>query len=295
MSNRINTAADTRSFFRDLSEVLNDLFSYRELIVELARRDIRVRYKQAVMGIGWAVFMPVMVVLSGLIVRYIMNQISGNSFEREVIAIMSIKSLPWAFFVGAIGFATNSLTSNNSLVSKIYFPREVLPISAILAQSFDTMIGSIALVLILPFLGVEFHWTILWLPILVLLVFGFTLCLGLLLSAANLFYRDVRFIVQVLLMFGIFFTPVLYEPAILGPTGAKLIMLNPLSPLIEGLRLSIVEGHNLLYPLIIEEGETFMEIWTPWYLVAGILWATLGLAFSSIIFHRSQARFAELV
>ena len=123
MSTRINTATDTRSAFRDLAEVRNDLYNYRELIVELARRDIRVRYKQAVMGVGWAVFMPVMVVLSGLIVRYIMNQVSGGTFEREVIAIISIKSLPWAFFVGAIGFATNSLTSNNSLVSKIYFPR----------------------------------------------------------------------------------------------------------------------------------------------------------------------------
>lgn len=122
MSTRINNATDTNSALNDLTEVLRDLYSYRELIIELARRDIRVRYKQAVMGVGWAVFMPVMVVLSGLIVRYIMNQISGGSFDKEVIAIMGIKSLPWSFFVGAIGFATNSLTSNNNLVSKIYFP-----------------------------------------------------------------------------------------------------------------------------------------------------------------------------
>jgi ABC-type polysaccharide/polyol phosphate export permease len=247
------------------------------------------------MGVGWAVFMPVMVVLSGLIVRYIMNQVSGGTFEREVIAIISIKSLPWAFFVGAIGFATNSLTSNNSLVSKIYFPREVLPISAILAQSFDTMIGSLALVFVLPFLGIELHWTIVWIPILVLMLFAFTLCLGLLLSAANLFYRDVKFIVQVVLMFGIFFTPVLYEPSMLGQTGAKLIMMNPLSPLVEGLRLSVVEGHNLLTPLVVGAGGAAMTIWSPWNLVSGILWATLGLALSIVIFHRSQARFAELV
>jgi lipopolysaccharide transport system permease protein len=295
LSTRINSASDSRSFVRDIREVTHDLYNYRELIVELAKRDIRVRYKQAVMGVGWAVFMPVMVVLSGLIVRYIMNQISGGSFDKEVIAIMGIKSLPWAFFVGAIGFATNSLTSNNNLVSKIYFPREVLPISAILAQGFDTMIGTIALIAVLPFLGIELHWTIVWIPVLVLMLFGFTLCLGLLLSAANLFYRDVRFIVQVLLMFGIFFTPVLFEPAMLGPTGGELIMLNPLSPLIEGLRLSVVEGHNLLNPLVVGEGDKTMMVWTPWYLFSGLLWATLGLVLSGIIFHRSQARFAELV
>ena len=138
------------------------------------------------------------------------------------------------------------------------------------------MIGSLALILVLPFLGIELHWTIVWIPILVLMLFAFTLCLGLLLSAANLFYRDVKFIVQVVLMFGIFFTPVLYEPSMLGLTGAKLIMLNPLSPLVEGLRLSVVEGHNLLTPLVMGEGETPMTIWTPWYLVTGTLWATLG-------------------
>lgn len=156
------------------------------------------------------------------------------------------------------------------------------------------MIGSLALILVLPFLGITLHWAVVWTPILVLMLFAFTLCFGLLLSAANLFYRDVRFIVQVFLMFGIFFTPVLFEPSMLGLTGAKMIMLNPLSPLIEGLRLVIVKGHNLLTPLVIGEGKTAMTIWTPWYLVAGTLWATLGLAVSSIIFHRSQARFAEL-
>ena len=124
-----------------LREIIADLVRYRELLFELTRRDIRIRYKQAVMGFGWALFMPILIVLSGCLVRVAMSQVSGRPVDGAQIAGIAIKGVAWSFFVGTISFATATLTSNANLVSKIYFPREVLPLSALLAQTFDTGIG----------------------------------------------------------------------------------------------------------------------------------------------------------
>lgn len=287
---------ERRGFGEDLREIALDLWHHRDLLMQLTLRDIRIRYKQAVMGLGWAIFMPVVIVLAGLLVRLAMAQVSGGELELAGMAGVAVKALPWAFFVGAIGFATPSLTGNINLVTKIYFPREVLPLSATLAQTFDTLIGAVVLVLVLPFLGVMPSVAWLWAPVLGLLLFLFTAAASLFLSCANLFFRDVKYIVQVLLMFGIFFTPVFFEPAMFGPVGSQLLMLNPLSPMIEGLRLSMVEGHNLLLPLT-QTNAAGREVilWTPWYLVSGVLWGVGGLLASALLFHRSEFIFAEYV
>jgi len=204
-----------------------------------------------------------------------------------------VKSIPWTFFVGAIGFATGSLLNNKNLVTKIYFPREIFPVSAALTQSFDTTIGAAAIALTLPFLGMKISPASLWVPVLAVLLFVLTVAAGLLLSCANLFFRDVKYLVQVLLTFGIFFTPVFFEPAMLGPVGAKLIMLNPLSPILEGLRLALVENHNLMVPQVIREAGGEILTWTPWYLVYSAGWALFGLVASSLLFHRMEFLFAE--
>jgi lipopolysaccharide transport system permease protein len=123
-----------------------------------------------------------------------------------------------------------------------------------------------------------------------LVVFTTGACLFL--ACANLFFRDVKYIVQVLVIFGIFFTPVFFDPASLGPTAGPIVALNPLTPVLEGLRLSILEGHNLLTPLLNERGDT---LWQPWYLAYGSAWAVAVLAGSSLLFHRSEFVFAEYV
>ena len=197
------------------------------------------------MGVAWAVFMPCLIVLAGLVVRLAMAHLSGERIASMDIANIAVKGWGWAFFVGALGFATNSLVGNANLVTKIYFPREVLPLASVLAQAFDTTVGLVVLALVLPFLGVGLHASLLWLPVLLLLLFCFTTALSLVLASANLFYRDIKYIVQVILMFGIFFTPVFFEPAMLGATGSKIMMFNPLTPILEGLRQAVVDGHNL--------------------------------------------------
>lgn len=287
--------AKDRSPFATLVEIGRDLVEYRHLLRQLVIRDIRIRYKQAVMGFAWAVFLPILIVLSGIIVRFAMSYLSGDSLDSEVIAGLAVKSIPWAFFVGAIQFASGSLIGNINLVTKIYFPREVLPLSAVFAQGFDTAIGAVAIALVLPFLSVGYGLQSLWVVPLILILLLLTLGTALLLSCANLFFRDVKYIVRVMLTFGIFFTPVFFEPQMFGALGGQVMMLNPLAPVLEGLRLSIVEGHNLLHPLTVTQNDVAMLAWTPWYLLYVTAIAVVGTVGASLFFHRLEFLFAEYI
>jgi lipopolysaccharide transport system permease protein len=280
------------SYAQDLREAATELWRFREMLYQLTLRDVRIRYKQAVIGFGWALLMPALVVLSGCLVRFAMTRRSGAPLELQGIASIAVKALPWSFFVGTISFATQSLTGNLQLVSKVYFPRAVLPLAATLGQAFDAAIGGLVLVLVLPFLDVHLSMALLWVPLLLLLLFVLTVASSLFLSCANLFFRDVKYLVQVMLTFGIFFTPVFFDPEMMGRKVARLILLNPLSPLLEGLRLAIVDRHDLLMPLVAADG---FVIWSPSYLVYAALWALLGLVLSAMIFHRSEFVFAEYI
>lgn len=278
-------------------EMFLELFYYRELLWQMILRDIRIRYKQAVMGFGWALLMPILVVGSGFVVKYVLAQTAGSALETKAVAGMAVKALAWTFFAGSLGFAVNSLTNNIGLVTKIYFPREVFPLSAVLVQAFDTSIGTVlvlAAVVALP--GVGLSWTGLWALPLVLLLVAFTQALALVLSCANVFFRDVKYIAQLLITFGIFFTPVFYETEILGPIGSRLMMLNPLAPILEGLRLAVVEHHGLLHVLTASTAAGVeMHLWHPGWLVYSAVWAVGGLLFCWRMFHRLEFLYAEYI
>jgi lipopolysaccharide transport system permease protein len=279
----------------DLKSATIEVWEHRELLEQLTRRDIKLRYKQAAMGFAWAIFMPCLIVLSGLIIRFAMAQISGQSLAKVDIANIAVKGVGWAFFVGALGFATASLVGNSNLVTKIYFPREVLPLSSVCAQAFDTSIGLMTLVVILPFLGVRIHASFVWIPLLLLLLVLFTTGVSLFLSCANLFFRDVKYIVQIVLMFGIFFTPIFYEPAMLGARGAHLAMLNPLTGILEGLRLAVVDGRDLLHPITVVMKGVERTVWEPWELGYSAACAIIGMIGATMMFRRLQHLFAEYV
>lgn len=284
------------SIREDLRQILTDLWTYRELLQQLTLRDIKVRYKQAVMGFAWAILMPLFVVGAGLIVRLVMADQAGAALDADVVAGLAVKALPWSFFVGAIGLASSSLTGNAGLVTKIYFPREVLPLGVVLAHGIDLLIGAAVVVLILPFLGLSASWQQLWvLPLTVLLLF-FTSGVALFLACANLFFRDVKYIVQVVLTFGIFVTPVLYEASMLGSQGSRLVMLNPLSPLLEGIRLSVVSGQNLMEHAAVTGADGVSIVtWDPSYLAYAVGISFVTFLGSAILFHRSEFAFAEHV
>ena len=280
------------SVLEDLRQIVADFRQSKNLIYQLTLRDIRIRYKQAVFGFAWALLLPLAVVGAGLAVRFAIAFYSGRGLAPGQIAGMAVKAVPWAFFVGCLNVATPSLVSNVSLVTKIYFPREVLPLSAILAQTFDSLIGGVIVLAILPFLGVTWSFELLWIPLLLVMLWFLALSLGLFLSCANIFFRDVKYLVQVFLTFGIFITPVMLDATMYGPKGSRIMMLNPVAPILEGMRLVVVHHHNLIYPRLAPGQFLF---WRPWYLLYVAMWAFGGLVVSALIFHRAERRFAELV
>lgn len=211
----------------------------RDLLFVLTWRDVKIKYKQSVMGLLWAVLMPAIIVGAGMLIRVAMSKMSGTTLSPDHLASISVKALPWAFFISAIRFATNSLTANSSLVTKINCPRIAFPVSAVLSSLFDLAIATVPLIAILAWIGVSPSVNLFWVPLLLVLLVLQVSGLGIALAAANLFYRDVKYIVEVVLTFAIFFTPVFYEADMLGEWRFW-ILLNPIAPLLEGLNASVV-------------------------------------------------------
>lgn len=212
---------------------LKELYKYRELLFMITYRDIKIRYKQSVMGFMWAILMPVLIVMSGIVVRYAFALAAHTSLNTSDIASVAVKSLPWAFVVSAIRFSCLSLINNKELVTKIYFPKEIFPFSAVLASLFDLLVASVALLIFLLAIRVGGGLTLMWVPLLLLTMVMLTAGVGIVVSAASLFFRDVKFIVEAFLTFGIFFTPVFYDVSMFGNKG-KWLLLNPVSPILDG-------------------------------------------------------------
>lgn len=237
-----------------MKQDLQELYEYRELLYMIAYRDIRVRYKQSIMGFLWAVLMPILIVASGVVVRYAYVMVAHAPLKAADIASVAVKSVPWAFIVSSIRFTCNSLTNNRDLVVKIYFPKEIFPLAAVLACFFDFFVACTALVIFLVVIKIGATIYLLWVPVLLITMVMFCMGIGMIVSSASLFFRDVKYIVEVFLTFGIFFTPVFYDVRMFGDRG-KWLLLNPVAPLLEGLSASIVhhqspDVHWYLYSLV---------------------------------------------
>jgi lipopolysaccharide transport system permease protein len=219
---------------------LRELYKYRELLVMIAIRDIKVRYKQSLMGFLWAILMPLLIVSAGILVRYTFAIASHKTLDRQDILSVAIKSVPWAFLVASVRFSCQSLIINPNLVTKVYFPKEVFPMAAVLAQLFDLSIAGSVLILLLAVFKVGLSLQLLWVGPLMVILIILAVGIGLLVSAGSLFYRDVKYLVEVFLTFAIFFTPVFYDVSMLGAKG-RWLLLNPVSPILEAFS-SIARG-----------------------------------------------------
>jgi ABC-type polysaccharide/polyol phosphate export permease len=249
-----------------------------DLLFMVTWRDIKIKYKQSVMGLLWAVLMPGIIVAAGVLVQFGMSQLSGTPFTLDKIAAVAVKSLPWAFVVGAVRFATNSLTGNANLLTKINCPRIVFPLSAVLSALFDMLVAALPLLVILAIAGVKASVTQLWtIPLLFFLVL-FVAGLGIAFSAANLYFRDVKYLVEVVLTFAIFFTPVFYSSDMFGPW-RDWMLLNPVAPLLEGLEQAV------------DKGRTPELSWIGYSAVVSV--ATFASAWW--LFHRLEPTFADNV
>ncbi|MGA2315993.1 MAG: ABC transporter permease [Thermodesulfobacteriota bacterium] len=259
-----------------MKEMIQELIQYRHLLYMLTWRDIKIKYKQSVMGFLWAIFMPMMIVAAGIMVKKAFSMLSGKPMDLTQLASVSVKSIPWAFFVSSIRFATNSLVGNINLVTKIYFPREVFPLTSVAANFFDFAVASILLIIILAIAGIGASVYLLWLPVLLIILILLTTWVGMLLACANLFFRDVKYIVEVILTFGIFFTPVFYEVEMFGKW-APVLLSNPVGSILESINSVVVlqRPPNMFW------------------LGYSALWAVGGLLIAWNIFHKTEFAFAE--
>jgi lipopolysaccharide transport system permease protein len=255
-----------------------DLYRCRDLLCMITLREIKIKYVQSMMGFLWAILMPMLIISAGILVRMVMAHLGQTKVNMLEIASVSVKSLPWAFFVAAIRFATNSLVADTNLVTKIYFPREVLPISAVLSQLVDFLIASLVLTILLMVGHIGATVYLLWVPVLLLMLFMICVAFGLLLAATNLFFRDVKYIVEVFLTFAIFFTPVFYEAKLAGKW-EWLLLMNPVAPILENLSRIVV--YHLPPDL-------------PWILYSGSV-ALVGLYLAVMVFKKLEPKFAESV
>jgi lipopolysaccharide transport system permease protein len=255
-----------------------ELVEFRYLLFMLTWRDIRIRYKQTIMGFLWAVLMPAMIVAGGILVKKAFAVANGTPLDAAAVASVSVKALPWAFVVGSLRFATSSLTSNSTLLTKVYFAREVLPLSAALANLFDFGVAAVLLGVVLAVVGVAPSVQLAWVPVLLALLVLMTAAAGMLLACANLFFRDVKYLLEVVLTFGIFFTPVLYEARMLG-SWAPLLLFNPFGALLEALNDAVV--------LHVRPD--------PFWVAYAAVWSVLGFVVAWAIFHRAEPLFAERV
>jgi ABC-type polysaccharide/polyol phosphate export permease len=258
--------------------MFDEILKYRDLLYMLILRDIRIRYKQAAMGFLWAIFMPILAVFSGVLIQKAMSIVSGKPMDTTGIMSIAVKVLPWTFFVSAIRFSVQSLVGNMSLVTKIYFPREVLPFSSIAACLFDLLIAIVTLIVLFIVLHVQTSVYLLYAPLLLLLLVLFTSGLGLLLASANLFFRDIKYVVEIILMFGIFFTPVFYQSSTFGKW-KPILMINPVGSILELMNESIV----------------FQQMPQPgWLLYAAV--SSVAIFFIGMqVFHKTEPLFAEYI
>jgi lipopolysaccharide transport system permease protein len=260
-------------------ENLRELYRYRELLYMITYRDLKVRYKQSAMGLLWAILMPILIVTSGIMVRYLYSVAAHAQLQTADITGVAVKSLPWAFLVSSIRFGCNSLIlGNRDLVTKIYFPKEIFPLAAVLSSFFDFSIASAALCIFLFSVHTGWSFHLLWVPFLIVALLILCSGVGLLVAAASLFFRDVRYLVEVLLTFGIFFTPVFYDAQMLGNTG-KWLLLNPAAPILEGFAACVAHQQSPQWP------------WLAYSLLVGLA-ALLG---GYIFFKRLEPAFAECI
>jgi lipopolysaccharide transport system permease protein len=221
-------------------EMLREQIDYRDLLYQMTLRDLLLRYKQTVMGVAWAIFMPL---INTAVFSVIFTRVAKIETPVPYPLFAFCGFLVWNYFSGALRLAVLSLTGNSNLVTKIYFPREIFPFSVILVSLVDFLVGSSVLVALMAYYRVSLTPAILFLPVVVVVLVAFTAGMALILAMANLFYRDVKYLFEVVIMVWMFATSVVYPIENVGGRLGTLLALNPMSQIIEAFRAVVLYGH----------------------------------------------------
>jgi ABC-type polysaccharide/polyol phosphate export permease len=229
-----------------LRQAMRELWHFRELIMTLAERDLRVRYKQAVLGVAWAVITPVVMMIAFTLV---FTKVAPSiTFGKGIPYVLGsyLGLVPWTFFSTCVQTGGSSLVGNVGLLNKLYCPREVFPIAAIIDAIFDALIASLVLLVLFPLTGVAPKVQAFYVPLLLVPMMTFTLGVTLAISSVLVYMRDLRLVLPIAIQMGLFITPVIYPPWKLDHSDMALRVvwsaLNPLVPAIDGLRRTILLG-----------------------------------------------------
>jgi lipopolysaccharide transport system permease protein len=257
---------------------LRELWLYHELLYFFIWRDLKVRYKQTLLGAAWAILQPVMtMIVFSIIFGKLANIIPPEGIPYPVFAYAAL--LPWQLFSGALANASSSLVSNQSMVTKVYFPRILLPLASILSGLVDFGIAFIVLLGLMVYYHITLTWAVLFLPLFTLLALVTAMAVGLWLSAFNVKYRDFKYVVPFLLQFWMYATPIAY-PSTLIPEKWRLIFgLNPMAGVVGGFRWALLGMKAEVTPLL------FIAIFIVVILLTG------GL----IYFQRMEQTFADVI
>ncbi len=223
---------------------LSGLWHHREMLLLLAQRDIKVRYKQTLLGVLWAILQPLgpMLVFTLIFTRFIKAPAGPVPYALFVLSGL----VPWTYFATGISNAGNSLVSQGGLVSKVYFPRIILPSATTLAGLVDFLVGCVLLVVLMVYFDMAFSWRLLLFPVVVVLMAGLVFAIGLNMAALNTVYRDVRQALPLLLQLWLFLTPVIYAREVVPEEWQWLLVLNPATGIIEAFR-SLFLGTPILW------------------------------------------------
>lgn len=227
--------------------MIRELWAYRELIYFLAWRDVKVRYKQTALGVLWAVIQPfftmvVFTLLFGKLAKIPTDGIPGPIFYFAAL-------VPWIYFSSTVTNAGMSLVSNSSLLTKIYFPRVILPAAAALGNLMDFLISSIFLAGFIVYYDIAIGWNLLLWPVLVVLLVALSLGLGVFFSAVNVKYRDIKYALPFFIQLLMFATPIIYPLSMVPEKFQWLLAFNPLSGIIEAFRYAVIPNEEMDWPL----------------------------------------------
>jgi lipopolysaccharide transport system permease protein len=226
-----------------------ELWEYRELIYFLIWRDIKVRYKQTVLGAAWAIIQPffTMVVFSLFFGR--LGKIPSDGVPYPIFSYAAL--VPWAFFAHGVSQSANSLVGSANLIRKVYFPRLAMPIATVLSGTVDFILAFVVLLGMMLYFGIVPTINVVWLPLLLLLALVTSLGAGLWLSAMNVQFRDVRYITPFLIQFWLFATPIAYPSSLLAEPWRTLYGINPMVGVVEGFRWTLLGTDTAPGPIII--------------------------------------------
>jgi len=224
--------------------MIHRLYTYKDLLLVFIWREFLIRYKQTAIGIFWAIMQPVSLMLLFTFIFGVVLQTTGKNYPYPLFYFAGV--LPWTFFAGATNFAVTSLSGNFNLITKIYFPREIIPLSGVAINFIDYLIGLAVYFLLLLCYHTPLTWNFIWLFPLLAMLFMYTTSVSLLLAALNVYYRDVKLASTFLLQFLFFATPVIYSIDAVDIRWKLLLFVNPLTFIVENMRRVTIEGRGVI-------------------------------------------------